>query len=215
MTSLLSKNKIGRAVGLSVFLLLTVYSLAGAATPRLFLTWKANNFYPSDFQGKALPTTGSVITASAAVLYDNALVNPRDVLFTWYFDDTWITQETGRREVTVSASKLFGDAHFVRAVALLPTGERIDASVRVPVTSPDLVIETSRGDRDTTLRAVPFFFNVSSLANLVFSWEADGGKQSSQNNILSLPSGLSSVVSVFVRNAANSLEFTKATITLP
>jgi len=217
MTFLPLKNNIGYALGFVIVLFFVAYSFVGAATPSIILTWKTNNFYPSDFQGKALPITGSVVTASAAVLRDGALTDPKEITFTWYLDDTWITQELGKREVTVTASKLFGDAHFIRVVASLPTGERIDSSVKIPVTHPDLVIEVSEGEsgNNDTLRVIPFFFNVSSLANLIFSWEIDGIKQSSQSNTLSLPSGLAPTASVLAKNAANPLEFTKITVSLP
>lgn len=208
----LSKNSIIQftAIVSAAFLAL---QCAGAAAPRLTITWETRNFYPSDFEGKALPITNTRVTASALVTKDGAILDGRDVTFTWYVDDEWLGQEVGKREVAFSVSKLFGDSQFVRAVALLTTGERIEASVRIPIASPTLVLETqAKHEGETAIRAVPFFFNVNSLTELSFSWEINGTKQTESANSLVVPSG--NTISVTAKNSRNSLEFTKNSINL-
>ena len=184
-----------------------------AAAPRMFITWEARTFYPSDFPGKSLPVTNSAVTASAFVAQDGTLMNPDGITFTWYVDGEWIGQELGKREAIFSVSKLKGDAHAIRVLATLSTGERVETSVRIPITSPAIVVQANREGDGTSVRALPFFFNVHSLAELVFSWIVNNSRQEAQTNTVTLqpPTALS----VSAVNTKNQLEFARQTLQLP
>jgi hypothetical protein len=158
------------------------------------ITWSALNFYPSDYAAKALPANGSTVTASVEVARGGKLQDLRSVPVSWYLDGDWLSGGTGQKRTSFTVTKRAGDSHVLRAVAGLPDGD-VEGTVSVPVAAREVVIETPYRNLaapvgDLLFRAVPYFFNVTSLADLTFSWGVGGEiKSASGDNELTISTG--------------------------
>ncbi|KKU94495.1 MAG: hypothetical protein UY26_C0001G0047 [Candidatus Jorgensenbacteria bacterium GW2011_GWA1_48_13] len=200
---------------------------AGAQMPaQVLLTWQANNFYPADYQGKALATPKTPVSVSAEFLRNGKFLDISKSNFTWLVDEKLLSSGVGLKEVVFNVNKSPGDSHFMR-VSINSNGEIFGSSVRVPVSKPILALEAAypdalvRAGSRATVEAVPYFFNVSSLQNLVFSWQVGDGnqKESGSDNELVLnvgtPTGVEPIT-IFgsARNVNDLLEFASDRIRL-
>jgi len=202
--------------------------VAGAQTPaQVLLTWRANNFYPADYQGRALATPKTPVSVAAEVLKNNKLVDVSKANFTWFVDEKLLTSGAGLKEVVFTVSKAPGDSHFVR-VSIDLNGEVLGTATRVPVAKPLLVLEApypnalvKAGSR-AVIEAIPYFFNIPALQNLVFSWQVGNGEQKESGsdnelvlNVGSPPAG-AETITIFgsVRNVNDLLEFASDRIRL-
>ncbi len=211
-------------------MLLTIgYWLSAAqaqTSPQVILTWQANNFYPADYAGKAFATPKTPVSVSAEVLRNNRFVDISKADFTWLVDEKLVASGAGLKEMVFNVSKAPGDSHFVR-VSIKLNNENFENALRVPVTKPVLVLEAAypnalvRAGDKATVEAIPYFFNISSLQNLVFSWQVGEGNQqeSGSDNKLVLNVGAATgaqslTISGSVRNANDLLEFANDRIRL-
>ncbi|MFH0806642.1 MAG: hypothetical protein V1885_02885 [Candidatus Brennerbacteria bacterium] len=155
---------------------------AQTSLSQAFITWKASNFYPAFFKGKALPSLTSPISVAVEATKNGVLLDLSQTEILWEVDGKFIGGGRGVKQATFTATKGPGDAHFVH-VSAFHGAETIETSLRIPTVQPILVIDAPyRGGRGSggtmTLRAVPFFFNLSSLSDLSFAWTVDGMRQS-------------------------------------
>jgi len=181
-------------------LLVTSYQLlitgAGAQTPsQVILTWQAQNFYPADFVGKAAATPNTPVTVSAEVIKDNKFIDVSAAKFFWYVDEDLIAQGIGLKEIKFTVGKLAGDSYFVR-LTINAGQEKIESSVTIPISGQEVVIETGlpenrvKAESEISLKALPYFFNIDSLEDLVFSWTVNDQKQKVESgNTLSVKVG--------------------------
>lgn len=166
------------------------------APANLILTWSVNNFYPSDYAAKALPANGAIINASAEAMKAGKIQNLKSVSIAWYLDGDWLSGGAGQKYASFTATKVKGASHLLRVVVGLPEGE-VEQTISVPIVAREVTIETPyRSGLPASIaeplifRAVPYFFNVSSLAQLAFSWTAGGQTQSANgDNELSVKAG--------------------------
>ncbi|MFH1161699.1 MAG: hypothetical protein V1696_00240 [Candidatus Jorgensenbacteria bacterium] len=153
----------------------------------VIITWAVNNFYPSDYEGKALPAGGAVVDVSLEVVQGGKLQDVKNVPITWYLDGDYFVHGAGLKHTTFTVTKRKGDVHSLRVVANLPGGDR-EATAIVPVVNREVVIETPyRGlsapqGNPLVFRAVPYFFNITSIADLLFSWTVGGDTQSASGD---------------------------------
>ncbi|MDP3974946.1 MAG: hypothetical protein Q8P88_01505 [Candidatus Jorgensenbacteria bacterium] len=145
---------------------------------QVFITWKTSNFYPAYFEGKALPSLNSPVTVAVEVTKNGALLDLSQAEITWELDGKFIGGGRGVKQIPFAAAKGVGDTHFVR-VSVVRGQETFETSLRIPIVGPTVSIDApypeNRGEEGTiTLRALPFFFNVSSLTDLSFSWIVNG-----------------------------------------
>ncbi len=185
-----------KAYFLLLFFFFAVPLAVGAETgSSLFITWKANTLFPSNFQGKALPSPGTSSDGSGEMAKNGIIADPTKTLFTWSVDGRNVVEGMGKNTFTFSAEKNADSAHFVRVTA--ETGaESVNSSINVPVVTPFSVIETPfpfniiPKNSKVFIRAVPYFFNVSSLQDLLFGWQMNDFKTSTkQDNVLSFDVG--------------------------
>ena len=145
---------------------------------KVYITWKALNFYPAHFAGKALPTFGTPVTVAVEVTRNGVLLDLSQADITWELDGKFLSGGRNAKTARFTAAKGSGDTHFIR-VSLVQNQEVLGSSLRIPVTSPTVVIGApypmGRGVGGAmTLYALPFFFNISSLDEFAFSWLIDG-----------------------------------------
>lgn len=201
--------------------------IANAQTsPQVILSWQANNFYPADYQGKALATPGTPVAVSAEVLRGGKFVDSSKTSFSWFADGKLLASGVGLKETVLNVSKAPGDSHFVR-VSINLDGEVFDSATRIPVSKQNLVLEAPypnalvKSGSKAVVEAVPYFFNVSSIQSFVFSWQVGGNDlvESGSDNELILnigAAGGAEPITIFgsVRNANNLSEFASDRIRL-
>lgn len=183
---------IGSVVIVIVFaFLITHFSLPSTISPlasaqrdpiQAFITWKALNFYPAYFEGKALPSLNSPVTLAVEAARNSVLLDLSQAEITWEVDGKFIAGGRGVKRATFTVRKGVGDTHFAR-VSILLNRETFETSLRIPVAASAVVIDApypeARGSGGgITLRALPFFFNAVSLSDLSFSWLIDGERAS-------------------------------------
>ena len=215
---------------LSIIIIFGLFSLPAARSQentQILLTWQANNFYPADYQGKPLPTPNSRVTVALEVLKNNKFLNLNQANIFWLLDDKPLDNGRGLKEVSFVVKKREGDNHVVRVTVQLEN-QNLESLIRIPISKKIIVIENSHSDKpvpansEITLRAIPYFFNIASLNDLSFSWQADTEKETNLgDNHLVLKIGQpktleqsSILISSFVQNVRNPLEFAEAKLKL-
>lgn len=191
---------------------------AQTASPQFLLTWKASGSYvPSFYKGKALPTYGSKITASLELVSRGSIVNIKNQTIYWYVNDTLVGGGIGLQTVTFPP---FGDAPstFNLRVELpnYPSGSLIH-QVQIPLLQPEAVIYAPYPNGQSSanpisVKALPYFFNANSAANLSYSWAVNGEQGTNAENPdgadinlpSSTPSGTNLAVSLTISGQANS-----------
>ena len=168
--------------------------------PQFLLTWKATNSYiPSFYEGKALPSYGSDITAAIEVVLPNGtLQNLSNQPIIWYVDGTVVGGGTGVQEVTFPP---FGTPPSILSLTVsfpqYPGGVR-ETRANIPFVNPVAVIGAPYPNQQfstnpVSVTAYPFFFNTASPSNLSYSWAVNGQTGTSAENPevadVSLPQG--------------------------
>lgn len=210
----------GLPTSIVLFALLVLSTSAQTQPAQVFITWKARNFYPSYFEGKALPTLNSPVTVSMEAAKNGAWLDTSPYDISWELDGKYIGGGRGVKQATFIVTKGAGDTHFIR-VSMTRGEETIGASLRIPVGNHTVVIDApypnGRGKGGAiTLRAIPFFFNLSSLSDFSFMWIVDGTRQNTGSDSALTISGNSDLaprtfsVSLEAQNQANPQEIASA-----
>lgn len=190
------------------------------------ITWQANNYFPANFQGRALATNKTPISASVELVVNQKIQNISDATIAWYIDGSFFRKGTGLKEISFSVSKAKGDSHSIR-VSIRTSEIETGASASIPIFDPEIVIETGgagdliRGGSQITFQAVPYFFNISSMSDLSFSWKVNGSQKAEGVSALTLNVGSPQteaqrnlLVEVFAKNLKNAFEFSKQQLKL-
>lgn len=138
-------------------------------------TWTAENFYPSDYRGKPLPSIETRVVVSTEIIKNGKIVDASNTRIKWYVDEKFYKEGNGLKEILFYASKWPGGSHFIRIEA---TQDNLSASkiIEIPVVSKEAVVESSLGSKapansSVVFVAVPYFFNVGSISDLDISWK--------------------------------------------
>lgn len=224
-------KRLNYSLSLIITLGLLAISISQAQGPQgqIIITWQADNFYPADYKGKALAVNQNTVTVAAELLKNQKLQDLSKAAITWFLDDDFLNSGTNLKETTFRITKTKGDSHFVRAVVSLGA-EEFEGTISIPVFGPIVVIENPnpyllvQGETQLSLRAVPYFFNITGLNDLTLRWRINNGqpiyKSGFDNeivlNIGSPQQGASNKinVAVFAQNQKNLLETNQAVINL-
>jgi len=191
-------------------------SIATAAQSRALITWQAQSFAPAEYPGKNLPSPGTNIKLGLEAIKENKLQDLSKINIRWYLDGKLLTQGPGLKETNFTVNKGATYSHFVRAVIM--DKQEISGTVDIPIVSPKVIIKTpSPTDTSvplgkTLFQAIPYFFNVANLGELIFKWSVNN-QALEGNNLLELeitppiPSNHNLNVRVTAQNLKNDLEF--------
>ncbi len=152
---------------------------AQSTNDQIILTWQANNFYPADFEGKAFPSPGSEVVVSLGVIKNGKLADLTSSSIAWSLDGNFMERGLGKQTFSFFAKKTSSGSETVR-VSVENGNAPLEYSVNIPVVDPQVVVEIPYfenivpSNTDITLRAVPYFFNVTSLNDLTFMWQIGG-----------------------------------------
>ncbi|MFA5776805.1 MAG: hypothetical protein WC988_04620 [Patescibacteria group bacterium] len=186
---------------------------------QIIFTWETGNFYPADFQGKPLPTPGSSVAISAEVIKSGKLSDITSSDITWYLDGDFMRKGSGEKKFSFMAKRNNSGKHTVR-VKIQTSESSLDYSINIPVTDPLVVVETPYlgnvvpAGGQIILKAVPYFFNNSSINQLLFMWQIGNvvEKHLGDNVILlnigtPQTSGQKIFITTSVQNQDNLLEY--------
>ncbi len=190
-----NKNKTGKphkTLFLFVFSILffSGLSFVRAADPELIITWKADNFYPASYAGKAIPSFGTKVYFAVEAIQDGKLLDISKALIEWRKNGERIRRGEGQKEALVVFNET-DQTSFVSASVSF--GEKtIEKNVSIPIISPKLVLEIPYlnnvvpKNTDISILAMPYFFNAKSFNDFSFSWQIGGLKKGtgSDNKII-------------------------------
>jgi len=185
----------------------------------VILTWQAQNFVPADYLGKILPTTGAPIKVGLEMVNENKIQNLAQTNIRWYIDEKLLTQGLGLKQIFFRATQAPTYSHLVRSV--IQTENEIDATTEIPIVNPKVIIKAPNfaAVGKNLLQAIPYFFNINNLNDLVFNWNVNN--QTVQgNNFLQLeltppiPTNNNLDIKVMAKNLNNDLEFSSKEINL-
>ncbi|MEK7512828.1 MAG: hypothetical protein AAB601_01375, partial [Patescibacteria group bacterium] len=165
------------------------------------------------------------VQMAVEALKDGRLVNLSRATIFWYLDNKLISRGEGLKETLFSATRQAGDTHTVRVVAQLPEEERLEASFQVPAGERRLAIGgVSRGAAlapggQVALEALPYFFNIASVADLTFFWSIGGARQpgiTGNTVTMTAPTGERAVeIQLSAQGARDPYEFAQTRILFP
>jgi hypothetical protein len=168
-------------------------------SPQLLVTWKASNSYiPSFYQGKALPSYGSKITASLEVISGGRIINVSSQPIYWYLDEVLVGGGAGVQQVTFSPFGAPPSSLYLTVELPEYNNGNTERDLQIPFVNPVTVIDAPYPNQEFSsnplvVNAVPFFFNVASASDLSFSWSVNGQAGTSEENPqtadISLPAG--------------------------
>lgn len=169
-------------IGLFLFaaLISPGYSLGQTTQqPQILLTWQALSYAPANYQGKVLPGPGSIITASVEIIDQGKIADLSKNIIYWYLDGSLVGSGVGKKTVNVRApNRALQETEIMVQIPGYKRG-LLFKRIALLVASPLAVIEApyagrSFGSRSIAVKGVPYFFNVTDLSTLVFSWTVNG-----------------------------------------
>jgi hypothetical protein len=200
---------------------------AQVAEPNFMITWETNSLVPNGFVGKVLPTANSQIVASLEIIDAGKFVDLSRITVQWYVDDEFVAGGAGVKNVTFKAPSFPGRTVDLRVQIPNYKNNFIVKTIEIPIVRPESIIEAPYpGGRFTTLsiqvRAVPYFFNVSSPNFLSYLWNVNGETPANSENpdVLNInlnpdaPQGSQIGVSLEIRNPYTDFESANKSINL-
>lgn len=188
--------------------------------PTLLVTWHANNSYvPFWYSGKALPNILSRITASVELISaQGQIVSLANQPVYWYFNGNLLSGGVGMQRITFSPYGAVPNI-FTLTVNLLNYNGGMEQDINIPLMQPVAVIEApypanTFSSSPATVTALPFYFNVSGAASLVFSWSVNGVNGTNGENPdiaqVSLPAGTAAGTKLAVQLGIQNADGTTA-----
>lgn len=190
------------------------------------ITWQANNYFPANYQGRALATNKTTINISVELVSDQKIQNISNATITWYLDGDFFRKGVGLKETSFIVTKTRGGSHTIR-VSIKADEIEAGASALIKIFDPEIVIENpSLGNLVTAgsslaLQALPYFFNISSISDLSFLWKANNSTIAEQAQSITLNIGFPQtesqrnlLIEVFAKNLKNSFESSKQQLKL-
>lgn len=157
-------------------------NFAGAQiAPEFMVTWKAFDYVPSDYLGKTLPSASSFVEAGLDILDKGKTADLSRSIISWYANNTLINSGVGLKTIRFNVGP--AQSQILRVVIADYKGAEISDSFLIPIQKNELVISPKTPNNNLfrnrtklsatlhTMEARPFFFNVSDLSGLKFSWK--------------------------------------------
>jgi hypothetical protein len=172
---------------LTTFLILggifMIFNLSHAqAAPQFMITWKTDSFVPANYQGKIFPTQGSTIEMGLDLVVNNKIVDLSKKNIKWSIGGQPSQTKIGLTKIKFKTNKSSEDQTVEVSILKYNTSGNLNAMVVIPIHSPEIVIDSASYNNEVKIseknifKALPFFFDVPSLANLSFSWFINGSR---------------------------------------
>lgn len=210
------KNKLTIGIGLviaaGIGMALVMPITFAQVLPEFLISWKANNYAPSEYQGKILPVKGATINVSMELVEKGKLANLSAYEVRWFVDDELQTAGFGMKNFNFEVDTFTGKSSIlVKADVINYRGTNLEKRILIPIAEPELTI--TRLNKNT-FKALPYFFNVSTINDLNFIWSINNVSTSGlveEPDFLSLDlakinAGTSLVLNLLVENPENLME---------
>lgn len=164
-----------------------------ASNYQVFITWQADNFFPSDYQGKAWATPFSPIKASAVLIKDKKNVDLANAEIFWYLDKELISREVGRQTIDFKINKQNGDKHFLMVNIKPEIGGSYESALEIPISEPRLTTTNNFLSNEVPANSqlqnnvIPYFFNIKNLNDLAIKWRVKN--QTAEGSQLTINTG--------------------------
>jgi len=210
----------------------SIWHFAGAQTqPQFLVSWQAQNYVPSWYQGKILPISGTPVNISFELIDNGKSADLSKTTVRWYVNDNLVLNENnglGIKNLKINIPNNSGGQTEIRIVVLdyLESG-MIDKLIEIPVVNPEAVINAPYLDGkiktgSSIFDLSPFFFNIKNILNLSVDWSVNGQKPTEGDNpyVLNLnigsetPKDTAINLSVLVKNILKDLEFASQSLNL-
>jgi len=220
-----------------IMLFLILYSLfmippaSAQVAPEFMVTWKANNYVPSDYQGRILPIDKTIIEIAFEVIDKNKIADLSKTEIFWHINGRFQNSGPGIKNFNFEANKLIRDQLIEIIIPNYQTmaeGIKLNKTLTIPLAKPDVIINSPYPNNEIAavqneFKALPYFFNiVNPPTDLFFNWQAntqkiEGGVENP--NLLTLDasnltSGAEFNVKLFAQNLFEETEFANQLITL-
>lgn len=219
-------------LSLAIIFFLIFLKTAFAAEPQFLISWSAQNYVPSWYSGKILPSKGTPVFVSFELIDNGKIVNLSKEKIRWYLNDKMMLNEDSG--LGVKSFYFINNNYYNQDIEIrisLPDykNQPLNKIISIPVVSSDVAIDASYPNRQINtgkneINAYPFFFNVSDIGGLSFDWEIDNGSAQEGENTSSqklelnvdqkAPSGFSMDIKVTVKNLLDQLQFAVKNIRL-
>ncbi|MFA5870523.1 MAG: hypothetical protein WC842_01370 [Candidatus Paceibacterota bacterium] len=197
------------------------FSSSYAGNPELIVTWRADNFYPTTYVGKAIPSSGTKIYVAIEAFQDGKLLDISKSVIEWRKNRERIQQGMGQKETIVVFNEN-DETNFV-SVSVGWNGGSLEKSITIPVAKPRLILELPYvngvvpKNTDIAITAMPYFFNAKSFSDLSFSWQIGALKRGTgSDNKIIINTGNPSVaidrivtINGYIQNRRSLLEITR------
>lgn len=196
-----------------------------AAEPQFLISWQAENYAPSWYSGKILPTKDTSVEISFELIDKGKLANLSKTKVRWYVNDELVKNEKnglGIKSLKIITPNYSGQETEIRiSVVDYLGGETLDRIIKIPVVGPEVLIDSPYPDKKISaglsiFQAIPFFFNIKNLNSLSVEWSVNEQKPAGlffNPWLLNLnigpetPIGTEIKLSVLVKNILKELEF--------
>lgn len=148
-----------------------------AQTEPLFLvSWQSDAYAPDDFLGKVFPAPKSVVNVSFEVLEGGRFANLSQNNIRWLINGL-STQGVGQKTTSFTNKKFANDKIEIEISVFdyKTAGNTLIKILEIPVVNPEIVIKApyhrdELSEKEVNLSALPYFFNISSLKDMRFTW---------------------------------------------
>lgn len=157
------------------------------------LFWSTDTYAPFGYQGRALPTKGSLVTVEAYL--DISGGDPKNLKYSWFLDDIFQESKSGYGQDNFKfyIRRLNGASHTVLLKIFNESRSfLVEKSITIPITIPEIVVHGDFNviaDKKTSFLALPYFFNIKSLKDLEFEWTL-GDKSVKESSLIANVFGL-------------------------
>ncbi len=195
------------------------------APGELLMTWHTNTYIPPTFLGKALPVPFSTVTVSVEAVRNGRTASLVGETVRWYVNEHLMAAGAGLQSFSFSIPPDGIGPFDVRVELPDATVEPTVKTITIPVVRPGAVIiapfpgNTVRSSV-ASMHVVPYFFNVTTARDLLFSWTvndnpADSTEDPEQLDLSFGGSGATRAsVSATIRNPLRSNEGARTNIEL-
>lgn len=200
--------------------------------PEFMVTWKANNYVPSDYQGRVLSVDKTTIDIGFEIIDGGKIADLSKTEIFWHINNEFQKSGLGIKNSSFVADRSRGNQLIEIIIPnYQPKGKeavKLEKSLTIPLLKPEVVIDSPYPNNEiesgsNNFRALLFFFNITNPpSDASFSWSANGTKVEGvvENPDLltldttKLPVGSNFNLTLAVSNVFNELEFAKQLINL-
>ena len=214
------------------YLLLATIPANAQISSQFLVSWQAESYVPSWYQGKIFPTKGSAIKVDFELIESGKIIDLSQYKVRWYLNDKLRINENsglGIKSFSFITTNYPNQNAEVRIVIVNYKGQgELNKIVDIPVVAPEAIINAPYPSKkidygSNYFKVYPFFFGNFDYSKFAFEWAVrgqsakDDGASSDELklNIDSLaPSGFEINVSAAIKNLLNEMEFAGKNIQL-